>query len=121
MMNLLESMARMEGWLVLTSRPRRNNNPGDIEYGRFAVAHGAVGSDGRFAKFPTPAAGFEAMRLLLLGPAYAGLTVAQAIEKYAPSDENDTARYVSLVCQWSGCRPDDKLADLLATPATLAA
>lgn len=112
-MNLLEAMARMEGWLVPTSRPRRNNNPGDIEYGRFAIAHGATGSDGRFAIFPTPAAGFGAMKALLQGPVYQGLTVAQAIAKYAPSNENDTARYVSLVCSWSGCSASDPISKLL--------
>jgi hypothetical protein len=107
MMSFLEAIARAEGWLDLKSRPRRNNNPGDIEYGRFAIAHGATGSDGRFAIFPTPEAGFAAMRVLLEAPAYRGLTVAQVIAKWAPSNENDTARYIANVCTWAGCKAGD--------------
>jgi hypothetical protein len=112
-LNLLESMAREEGWLDLKSRPRRNNNPGDIEFGRFAQAHGATHSDGRFAVFPTAEAGFSAMRALLTGPAYRGLTVAQAIAKYAPSNENNVQSYVENVCAWSGCKPQEIIDPLL--------
>ena len=89
----------MEGWLDPASRPRRNNNPGDIESGRFAIAHGAKGSDGRFAVFPTPELGFQAMRALFQAPAYAGLSVSAAIARYAPATENDTAHYISMVCE----------------------
>jgi hypothetical protein len=111
---LLLAMARMEGWLDPTSRCRRNFNPGDIEAGRFAVAHGATGSDGRFAIFPDDETGFRAMAALLEGPVYRGLTVAQAIAKYAPSNENDTARYIELVCLWANVKPDRLLATCLA-------
>lgn len=107
MTTFLEAVAREEGWLDLRSRPRRNNNPGDIEYGRFAEGHGATGSDGRFAIFPTAEAGFGAMRVLFEAPSYRGLTVAQAIAKWAPSNENDTARYVANVCTWAGCQAGD--------------
>ncbi|MGL4483618.1 MAG: hypothetical protein ACRCUS_01595, partial [Anaerovoracaceae bacterium] len=47
------------------SRATRNNNPGNIEYGKVAKASGAVGSDGRFAVFPTAAAGMKAQEDLL--------------------------------------------------------
>ncbi len=119
----LEAVAREEGWLVLDSRPRRNNNPGDIEYGKFAVAHGATGSDGRFAVFPTEQAGFAAMRLLFQAPSYRGLTVAAAIERWAPSPENNTALYISRVCMWAGCQPDDVIDALVAarSPSELGA
>ncbi len=115
-LTFLEAVAREEGWLDPHLRPRRNNNPGDIEYGRFAVAHGATGSDGRFAIFPNAEAGFAAMRALFAGPGYNGLTVAQAIARYAPSNENDVARYVANVCAWCGCRPDEAIASLVAAP-----
>jgi hypothetical protein len=103
--NFLEAVARQEGFNVLGTRPRRNNNPGDIEYGRFARAHGATGTDGRFAIFPTAEAGFAAMRALFVG-AYRGLTVRQAIEKWAPSNENDTDLYVRRVVEWTNLTPD---------------
>jgi hypothetical protein len=113
-MTFLEAIAREEGWLDLASRPRRNNNPGDIEFGNFAIAHGASGSDGRFAIFPSAEAGFAAMRALFEAPSYASLTVAEAIARWAPSTENNTARYVSNVCQWAACAPTDLIAPLLA-------
>jgi hypothetical protein len=112
-MTLLEAIAREEGWLELNSRSRRNNNPGDIEYGRFAVAHGATGGDPRFAIFLTAAAGFAAMRTLFQAPSYQGLTVAQAIARWAPSNENDTTSYVTNVCAWAGCQPSDVIDPLV--------
>jgi len=113
-MTFLEAIAREEGWLDLASRPRRNNNPGDIEFGNFAVAHGASGSDGRFAIFPDAETGFAAMRALFEAPSYVALTVAQAIARWAPSNENDTALYVSHVCEWATCAATDLIAPLLA-------
>ena len=62
---------RMESWLEHESRCKRSNNPGNIEAGRFASAHGAVGSDGRFAIFSSADAGFAALEALLNGPGYA--------------------------------------------------
>lgn len=104
-MTFTQAVARMEGYYVSGTRPARNFNPGDIEYGRFAVAHGATGTDGRFAVFPDEATGFAAMRALFQAHSYAGLTIAQAIAKWAPPNENDTERYTSLVCQWTGLTP----------------
>jgi hypothetical protein len=52
--------------------PQRNNNPLNIEYGKFSQRYGAeldtIGK--RFAKFPTPEAGFQAARDLLLSDGY---------------------------------------------------
>ena len=109
---LLQAMARQEGFYSKGTRPNRNNNPGDIEYGAFARAHGATGSDGRFAIFPNAAAGFAAMAALLLRH-YQGLTVAQALNKYAPPIENATNVYLSHVCEWAGVQPGDLIDDHL--------
>jgi hypothetical protein len=105
MTSFLDAIARMEGFYVKGSRPQRNHNPGDIEYGKFARAHGANGTDGRFAIFPDDTTGFAAMSALFKS-AYLGLTITQAINKYAPSDENNTTRYINLICQWTGLTPD---------------
>ena len=122
-MVLMEAIARMEGWLDNSSRPRRNNNPGDIEWGKFAQAHGADSVEiprgnepARFAHFPDPTTGFQAMKALLQAPSYAGLTVAQAISRWAPSNENDTTLYIANVCKWCGCKPTDILDGLLQIP-----
>jgi hypothetical protein len=103
---LLEAMARQEGFFALGSRARRNHNPGNIEYGKFARAHGALGSDGRFAKFADDASGFRAMRGLLLS-AYQGMTIAAALNKYAPPVENDTSTYLQHVLLWTGLSGED--------------
>lgn len=84
------------------ARNWRNNNPGNIEFrkGGFAEKHGAIGTDGRFAIFPTYAAGRKAKEVLIFdAKAYRDLDLMAAIHKYAPPTnnkgqfENDTARY----------------------------
>ena len=78
------------------SRSWRNNNPGNIEYGAFARRHGAMGSDGRFAVFPTVEAGRAAMSSLLFeSPSYRGLTIQGAVNRYAPPTENDSRNYAA--------------------------
>lgn len=104
-MTLLEAIGREEGFLLEGSRPQRNNNPGDLEFGRFAKAHGATSSDGRFAEFPTIQAGYAALADLL-AEHYKGLTIQQMVEKYAPSNENDVQSYVHHLCEWTGLTPD---------------
>jgi hypothetical protein len=82
--NFLQGVAREEGFYAQGTRPQRNLNPGDIEYGKFASAHGATGTDGRFAIFPTADAGFAAMRALFQAPGYKGLTVEAALNRWPP-------------------------------------
>lgn len=80
------------------SRNWRNNNPGNIEYGDFSRRHGAIGSDGRFAIFPTYEMGRQAKENLLFeGQNYRNLTIGQAITRYAPPNENNTAGYINSV------------------------
>lgn len=100
-----EAIARMEGWLVKNSRARRNHNPGNIRYGRFARLHGAVGTDGSFAIFPSDDAGFKAMSILLESY-YLGDSVEKALQRYAPPSENNTPLYIADVCEWTGLNPD---------------
>ena len=112
---VLEAMARMEGFYVQGSRANRNNNPGNIEFGRFAAAHGGIlerGVNPRFAEFTTADAGFSAMRALLFS-AYLGLSMAAALNKWAPPVENQTNVYIENVCHWTGLSPDDIVTALL--------
>jgi len=98
----VEAIARQEGWLVAGSRAQRNHNPGNIRFGSFAYRHGARSQDDQgFAIFPTDLQGFQALRELLEAH-YAGMTLAQAIGKYAPEFENDTGTYIKNVCQMTG-------------------
>jgi len=95
------------------SRNWRNNNPGNLEFGDFSRRYGALGSDGRFAIFPTYEAGQRAKEALLFeGRGYAGMTIAQAITRYAPPNENDTAMYIRTVSAAVGASPTTLMSDL---------
>jgi hypothetical protein len=114
-MTICEAIAREEGFGVPGGRATRNNNPGDINYGKFAIAHGAtrleiippgLSSTPRFAYFPTVEMGFAAMRDLLSAH-YGGMTIEQMLNKYAPpADNNNTSSYIKNVCTWTGLTPD---------------
>jgi hypothetical protein len=96
------------------ARNWRNNNPGNIEYGDFAKSLGAIGSDGRFAVFPTYEAGRAAKSSLLFDTkGYAGKTIYEAISRYAPaSDNNDPVSYAATIARAAGVDPNTPLADL---------
>lgn len=84
------------------SRAWRNNNPGNLEYGKFARDNGAIGTDGRFAIFPDAATGFNAMAGLLATKSYQNLTIEGAINRYAPSNENNVENYLKSVERQTG-------------------
>ena len=91
----------------------RNNNPGNIQYGDFARANGAIGTDGRFAVFPTLDAGKNAMQKLLFNSSgYRGLTIGQAISKYAPPSENNTQKYTETVTRALGLPANTPMSSL---------
>jgi hypothetical protein len=115
-MTLLEAMARQEGFYLHGSRAQRNNNPLNIEWGKFAEAHGATNPEEplkRFAVFPTAEMGFSAARALLTAPTYRGKTVQQALNRWAPPVENDLSAYVKNVCTWAGCQPTTVIDSLI--------
>lgn len=90
----------------------RDNNPGNIEAGAFATSQGAIGSDGRFAIFPDAATGRQALANLLTSSSYTGLTVEEAMEKYAPPSENDTAAYTSFITDNVGVAASTPMSNL---------
>lgn len=95
------------------TRAWRNNNPGNIEFGQFAQRYGAVGTDGRFAVFPTYEQGRAAKEALLFeSPSYSGRTIASAINRYAPPVENNTNRYIEEVSRSIGVSADTPLSSL---------
>lgn len=95
------------------ARNWRNNNPGNIEYGAFARQHGALGTDGRFAVFPSYEAGRAAKEALLFeSRGYRNRTISSAISRYAPAFENDTAAYASAVARAVGVPSSTPLSDL---------
>lgn len=96
-----------------TARGISNNNPGNLEYGTFAIANGATGSDGRFAIFPSMEKGVAAHERLLKD-AYIGRgldTPRKIIAKYAPAIENDRGAYLSFLAA-RGFDPDARIKDV---------
>jgi hypothetical protein len=110
MITFIEAISREEGFGAdPMNLPTRRNNPGDIEDGPFAQAHGALPSDGhRFAHFPDAATGFAALRALLVRD-YVGQTLHDALNRYAPPVENDTSSYEANVVSWTGLTPETVL------------
>lgn len=117
---LAEALAKIEGFGVNPlNRSTRNNNPGDIEWGDFARAHGATRIENlpphrkpRFAYFPSVALGRTAM-VTLLKTHYHGYSVTSLLMHYAPPSENDTKHYINLVCEMVGCGPNDVIDGIL--------
>lgn len=96
-----------------TSRGGRNNNPGNIEYGDFAIRMGAIGSDGRFAVFPSPEHGLRAASALLKSYGARGYnSVRSIVNRWSNAKEDPTGnqRYISNVSgQLGGVNPDMRL------------
>lgn len=119
-MSFLDAVARQEGYYLEASRAFHNKNPGDIEWGKFAQAHGATHGDPRFAVFPDASTGFAAMKALFQADEYKNLTVRQALNKWAPPVENQTNVYITNVCKWVGCTPNEPIWPLLEPLENLA-
>lgn len=104
------------------ARGLRNNNPGNLEYGDFAKAHGATGSDGRFAIFPDMEIGAAAQRALLDQNYFGkGLTTPRAIVgKYAPASENNQGAYLAFL-KSHGFDPDKAITDRAGFSAAMMA
>ena len=70
-------------------------HPGNIKYGRFARAHGAIGRGwgrhGGHAVFPTHSIGRHAQRQLLFTPVrkYYNMSLIDALSLYAPVSDNN--------------------------------
>lgn len=80
------------------TRAWRNNNPGNMEYNAYTKSLGAVGTDGRFAVFPSYEAGSKAKESLIFGGKnYKDKSLTDAIARYAPPNENNTGRYQAAI------------------------
>lgn len=98
---------------VSGAQPRgiRNNNPGNIEYGDFARRRGAIGNDGRYARFARPEQGIAAMgdNLRAYQDRHGINSIDGVINRWAPAPENDVAAYISDVSRQTGFAPDARL------------
>ncbi len=85
----------------------RQNNPGNIERNGIKW-QGLVDAPGRFCTFETMEHGVRAAVCVLVSyyRKHKILTLRQAISRWAPKNENDTALYVANVAKWSGLPAD---------------
>lgn len=85
----------------------RFNNPGNLRPGpkyKLHIGQGQTAS-GVFLIFPTPEAGREEKKGLLLRK-YKEDTISQMLYTYAPPSENDTEGYISSICKKTGFSRD---------------
>ncbi len=103
------------------TRGERNNNPGNIRKGPAWQGLAADQSgDMAFAVFTTPEYGIRALGKLLQNYQSQGFnTVRAVINKYAPSNENNTGAYINAVASALHVAPDSPID--LNDPATLVA
>lgn len=107
-----------------TPRGVRNKNPGNIDYNPRNAWQGQLGLEvgvpkPRFARFDTAENGIRALGKLLINyrgkdgmPGMGGKgidTVLETINRWAPSNENDTKAYASSVAKRIGVRIDDQI------------
>lgn len=90
----------------------RNNNPGNIIWGDYAISIGAQKGANGFAKFNSPIEGTSAMLRLLAGTSYRNRTIRDVILRYAPPVENKSEAYIAYVMDTSGVDGSKKLREL---------
>lgn len=116
----------------MTARGVRNNNPGNIDFKPRNNWQGQLGLElgvpkPRFARFDSPENGIRALGKLLINyrgkdgmPGVGGKgidTVLETINRWAPSNENDTQAYAGAVAKRLGVRTTDPIN--IKDPATL--
>jgi len=97
----------------------RNNNPGNIVYGDFAIKQGAVGyviGDGgvKLAVFPDMETGRKAHKELLTGGEYNNLSVGDALRKWSTGSTTSgaSAGYVGGIINELGVDSSKRISDL---------
>lgn len=109
---------------MTTPRGVRNRNPGNIDFNPRNAWQGQLGleegvANPRFARFDHPENGIRALGKLLINyrgkdgmPGVGGKgidTVLETINRWAPSNENDTQAYAAAVAKRLGVRTTDPI------------
>jgi hypothetical protein len=95
-------------------RGYRNNNPGNLRISK-SLWLGKVpledNTDGAFEQFISMEYGLRAMMKLLIKyiTKYGDEDVVAIVDRYAPSEENDTDNYVNTIIKYTGFGPYDDL------------
>jgi hypothetical protein len=95
---IADAIAFAEGYFVAGSRPRRNNNPGDLETD---LTGKAAGWDGPYVVYATPADGQEALErqvTLMFGGSHVyspSMSIAEVAKHYTATEQEAWARNVA--------------------------
>lgn len=103
-------IATIEGYKKKGTIADRQKNPGNL---RFVGQKGASKGTKNFAIFKTHQEGWNALRRQIQLDASRGLTLKQFIYKYAPPQENNTARYLATLASKLGASPNAKLSQVI--------
>ena len=86
----------------------RNNNPLNIRVGNNWVGERQHQTDGVFEQFESMEYGVRAAFIILRNyiNKYKLNTVRKIVNRWAPKSENNVDKYIAVVCQFSGLKPD---------------
>lgn len=89
----------------------RNNNPLNIRIGNTWLGERSNPTDPAFEEFVSIEYGLRAAFCILRRyiRRYGKNTVPKIISTWAPASENNTRRYIDIVCQRSGIKPDEHI------------
>ena len=108
-------ISQMEGYGKPGAIPTRDNNPGDLRHSPHS-SHSADAPDA-IGQIDTVSDGWADLERQLQLYAERGLTLAQAIDAFAPPIENDTGQYLKFVCDGLGVPADTPMAQVLEVEA----
>lgn len=114
MTKLAYLIAKEEGFFKLGSLPQRNSNPGDLRHSPHS-SHTGEGPDD-VGVIDTVADGWADLERQLQLWAGRGLTLERAISKLAPSNENNTEKYIQDISEELGVSPSTLMTEVLKIP-----
>lgn len=94
------------------TRGERNNNPGNIRLVKSVAWHGQSEEqdDSAFVQFIDPVYGIRAIARIMRSYEREGmLTLTDAIDRWAPPNENNSRAYIDAVCAQCGVSASDRV------------
>ena len=113
---IAELIAAEEGYGIPGALPTRDHNPGDLRHSAHSF-HSADAPDA-IGQIDSAQDGWDDLveQLDRYPTEFPGITVAEAIYKFAPPSENNSAGYLAYVLHGLGCPADTPLTDALKIP-----
>lgn len=109
---LARLISKEEGFGIPGAVPTRNHNPGDLRHSPHSTH--TISAPDAIGIIDNDEHGWEDLERQLRLDASRGLTLEQLVQKYAPPNENDTARYLAFLCV--GLFADTPISEALKKP-----